>query len=36
MAQPLAINWNDDFDQVVQRARTENRNVLLDFTAAPM
>ena len=36
MTQPQAINWNDGVDQAIERARNEQRNVLLDFTAAPM
>jgi hypothetical protein len=30
------INWNDAVDQAIERARNEHRNVLVDFTAAPM
>jgi len=36
MTQPQAINWNNGVDQAIERARNEQRNVLLDFTAAPM
>jgi hypothetical protein len=36
MAQPQAINWNDSVDEAVERARKEQRTVLVDFTAAPM
>ena len=31
-----AISWNDNFEQVMNTARTEGRDVLLDFSAAPM
>ena len=30
-----AITWTNDLDQALTRARSEQRNVLLDFTAAP-
>ena len=36
MAQSQIINWNDAVDQAIDRARNERRNVLVDFTAAPM
>ena len=36
MAQPQAISWNENVDQAVESARTGQRNVLVDFTAAPM
>jgi hypothetical protein len=36
MAQPETLNWNQSVDQAVERARNERRNVLVDFTAAPM
>jgi hypothetical protein len=36
MTQPQAINWNDGVDQAIERARNQQHNVLLDFTAAPM
>jgi hypothetical protein len=36
MTQSQMINWNDAVDQASERARSERRNVLVDFTAAPM
>jgi len=30
------IQWLNDFDRALNAARTQHRNVLLDFTAAPM
>jgi hypothetical protein len=30
------INWRHDFDSAVTTARSSNRHVLLDFSAAPM
>ena len=30
------INWRHDFDRALQDARSRNRHVLLDFSAAPM
>jgi hypothetical protein len=35
-AQPSAISWDHNFDAVMERARAEGRDVLLDFSAAPM
>jgi hypothetical protein len=35
-AQPAAISWNANLDTALHKARTEHRDVLLDFTAAPM
>ena len=29
------ISWSNDLDQALSRARSEQRNVLLDFSAAP-
>jgi hypothetical protein len=31
-----AITWSHDFDASVERARTEGKPILLDFSAAPM
>jgi hypothetical protein len=36
MGAPAGIDWTKDVDQALQRARTEKRMVLLDFSAAPM
>lgn len=30
------INWTNRFDEALTRARSEQRDILLDFTAAPM
>jgi hypothetical protein len=30
------ISWSPDFDRALEQARTQNRHVLLDFSAAPM
>ena len=30
------INWTDRFDEALTRARGEQRDILLDFSAAPM
>jgi hypothetical protein len=30
------IHWVNDFDRALNDAQTQHRNVLLDFTAAPM
>jgi hypothetical protein len=30
------IHWLHDFDRALNDARAQHRNVLLDFTAAPM
>ena len=35
-AQPAEIAWNHNFDEVFERAKAEGRDVLLDFSAAPM
>ena len=32
----MAINWRHDIDQVLNDARTQQKPVLLDFSAAPM
>lgn len=34
--QKTGIAWEHDFDRALDRARTERRHILLDFTAAPM
>jgi uncharacterized protein YyaL (SSP411 family) len=31
----MSIPWNKDVDAALQRARQENKPVLLDFSAAP-
>ena len=36
MAQPQVINWNESVEQALASARNAQRNVLVDFTAAPM
>ena len=33
---PMNIDWRDDIDGVLTDAKAQNRNVLLDFSAAPM
>jgi hypothetical protein len=30
------IHWRHDFDRALNDAQTQHKNVLLDFTAAPM
>jgi hypothetical protein len=30
------ITWLHDFDQTLNLAQTQHKNILLDFTAAPM
>jgi hypothetical protein len=30
------ITWTDNLDEALVRARDQQRNVLLDFSAAPM
>jgi hypothetical protein len=30
------IHWVNDFDDALNDAQTQHKNVLLDFTAAPM
>jgi hypothetical protein len=30
------INWTEQFDEALTRAKEQQRDVLLDFTAAPM
>ena len=32
----MEIAWRHDIDQVLEDARSQNRHVLLDFSAAPM
>ena len=32
----MEINWRHDIDQVLKDAQTQNKLVLLDFSAAPM
>ena len=32
----MQINWRHDIDQVLKDARTQQKPVLLDFSAAPM
>ena len=32
----MEIQWRHDVDQVLEDARTQQRPVLLDFSAAPM
>jgi hypothetical protein len=34
--QPSAISWDNNFDATMERARAEGRDVLVDFSAAPM
>lgn len=36
MTQPQIINWTDAIEEAGNRDGNEQRNVLLDFTAAPM
>jgi hypothetical protein len=35
-AQPANIQWTSAFEEALQRAKTDGRDVLLDFSAAPM
>jgi hypothetical protein len=35
-AQQTAIAWNDNLETALGRAQSAHRDVLLDFTAAPM
>jgi len=32
----MQINWRKDIDQALKDAQSQNRHVLLDFSAAPM
>jgi hypothetical protein len=32
----MEINWRHDVDRVLEDARTQQKPVLLDFSAAPM
>jgi hypothetical protein len=32
----MAISWRRDVDAVLSEAKAQGRNVLLDFSAAPM
>ena len=32
----MKIDWRHDIDQVLEDARTQQKPVLLDFSAAPM
>ena len=32
----MSIQWNNDFDQQLERASASGKPVLLDFSAAPM
>jgi hypothetical protein len=32
----MAITWRKDIEKGLQDARTQNRHLLLDFSAAPM
>jgi hypothetical protein len=32
----MAISWRKDIDKALDDARTQNRHLLLDFSAAPM
>lgn len=36
MASDNTIKWNTDFDSALQQAREKEKNLLIDFTAAPM
>jgi hypothetical protein len=31
-----AVSWEHDLDTALDKARTQHRDVLLDFSAAPM
>ncbi len=35
-AEQTAITWTDNLEKALARAQSEHRDVLLDFTAAPM
>lgn len=32
----MTITWRNDIDEALKQARTQNRHLLLDFSAAPM
>jgi hypothetical protein len=32
----MPINWRKDIDQALKDAQSQNRHLLLDFSAAPM
>jgi hypothetical protein len=32
----MAITWRKDVDQALKNAKSQNRHLLLDFSAAPM
>ena len=32
----MEIQWLDNVDQALERAKAENKPLILDFTAAPM
>jgi len=32
----MTITWRKDIDEALNQARTQNRHLLLDFSAAPM
>jgi hypothetical protein len=34
--EPVTIAWRHDFDAAVEDARQQQRNALLDFSAAPI
>jgi hypothetical protein len=34
--QPVTITWRHDFDAAIEDAGRQQRNTLLDFSAAPM
>ncbi len=36
MASDRGISWKREFDAQMANAKAQNRNVLLDFSAAPM
>ena len=31
----MAVNWNKDIDAALNRAKTDHKPVLVDFSAAP-
>jgi hypothetical protein len=35
-AQQTAIAWTNNLEKALERARSDHKDVLLDFTAAPM